>query len=83
MSKLTLDSVEWKEFKLIDLFDIKDGYYNKKPPTEIGGEIPFLGATQSNNGITGFYSTETINRYDKVGKVSSKDKEKEYLLGTV
>ena len=81
MSKLTLDSVEWKEFKLIDLFDIKDGYYNKKPPTEIGGEIPFLGATQSNNGITGFYSTETINRYDKVGKVSSKDKEKRIFAG--
>lgn len=81
MSKLTLDSVEWKEFKLIDLFDIKDGYYNKKPPAEIGGEIPFLGATQSNNGITGFYSTETINRYDKVGKVSSKDKEKRIFAG--
>ena len=81
MSKLTLDSVEWKEFKLIDLFDIKDGYYNKKPPAEIGGEIPFLGATQSNNGITGFYSAETINRYDKVGKVSSKDKEKRIFAG--
>ena len=81
MSKLTLDSVVWKEFKLIDLFDIKDGYYNKKPPAEIGGEIPFLGATQSNNGITGFYSAETINRYDKVGKVSSKDKEKRIFAG--
>ena len=76
MSDLKLTDIEWKIFNFIDLFDIKDGYYNKKPPLEKNGTIPFLGATQYDNGITGFYSQETIENYDKVGNVSSKDKSK-------
>ncbi|MGX7112802.1 restriction endonuclease subunit S [Gemella cuniculi] len=71
MSKLTLDSVEWKEFKLIDIFDIKDGYYNKKPPIDIDGDIPFLGATKYDNGITGYYNFQTIKKWDKVGNINS------------
>lgn len=73
MSKLKLIDVEWGEFKLIDIFDIKDGYYNKKPPLDKDGTIPFLGATQNNNGITAFYRQETIEKWDKVGNLSSKD----------
>ena len=45
MSKLKLTDVEWEGFDLIDIFDIKDGYYNKKPPLDKDGTIPFLGAT--------------------------------------
>lgn len=73
MTELKLTDVEWKVFNLIDIFDIKDGYYNKKPPLDKEGTIPFLGATQYDNGITGFYKKETIEQYDKVGKISSKD----------
>lgn len=73
MSKLKLTDVEWGEFKLIDIFDIKDGYYNKKPPLDKDGTIPFLGATQNNNGVTAFYRKETIEKWDKVGNLSSKD----------
>ena len=73
MSKLKLTDVEWGEFKLIDIFDIKDGYYNKKPPLDKDGTIPFLGATQNNNGVTAFYRQETIEKWDKVGNLSSKD----------
>ena len=73
MSKLKLTDVEWEEFNLIDIFDIKDGYYNKKPPLDKDGTIPFLGATQNNNGVTAFYRKETIEKWDKVGNLSSKD----------
>lgn len=73
MSKLKLTDVEWGEFKVKDIFDIKDGYYNKKPPLDKDGTIPFLGATQNNNGITAFYRQETIEKWDKVGNLSSKD----------
>lgn len=76
MNKLKLTDVEWEIFNFIDIFDIKDGYYNKKPPLEENGTIPFLGATQYDNGITGFYRKETIENYDKVGNISSKDKSK-------
>lgn len=73
MSKLKLTDVEWEGFNLIDIFDIKDGYYNKKPPLDKDGTIPFLGATQNNNGVTAFYRKETIENWDKVGNLSSKD----------
>lgn len=73
MSKLKLTDVEWEGFDLIDIFDIKDGYYNKKPPLDKDGTIPFLGATQNNNGVTAFYRKETIENWDKVGNLSSKD----------
>lgn len=55
-TKLILDSVEWKEFKINDVFEIKDGYYNKKPPKDTDGIIPFLSASQYNNGISEFYN---------------------------
>lgn len=72
VSKLSLDSVEWGEFKLIDIFEIKDGYYNKKPPIneKTKSTIPFLGATKYENGITAFYDLETIKKWDKVGKIN-------------
>ncbi|WP_170240441.1 restriction endonuclease subunit S [Streptococcus hyovaginalis] len=81
MTRLKLTDVEWGEFKLIDIFDIKDGYYNKKPPLDKYGTIPFLGATQNNNGVTAFYKVETIEKWDKVGNISSKDINKRFFDG--
>lgn len=81
MSKLKLTDVEWEGFDLIDIFDIKDGYYNKKPPLDKDGTIPFLGATQNNNGVTAFYRKETIENWDKVGNLSSKDVHLRFFLG--
>lgn len=50
----------WKEFEFSKLFDIKKGYFNKKPEHFIEGNIPFLGATEKNNGVTELYSLEDI-----------------------
>ena len=55
-----IDSKVWKEYKYIDIFDIKKGFYNKKPEHTIDGNIPFIGATDSNNGVTEYYSIEDI-----------------------
>lgn len=30
MTNLKLTDREWREFNMVDIFDIKDGYYNKK-----------------------------------------------------
>ena len=83
MSKLSLDSVEWGEFKLIDIFEIKDGYYNKKPPINVKTKstIPFLGATKYENGITAFYDLETIKKWDKVGKINTHNYEDRLYRG--
>lgn len=52
----------------------------KNPPVE-GGRIPFLSATQYNNGISTFYTEEIILAYDKVGKKTSKDIDKRIFDG--
>lgn len=81
-NKYDLNSVEWWEFEIKYLFDIKDWYYNKKPPEEMSKEntIPFLWATQDNNWITGFYSRKTVEEYDKVWlKYNNKDVYKRFF----
>ena len=82
MSKeLKLTDREWKEFCFSDIFEIVDGYYNKKPPVSEDGTLPFLGATQSQNGLTGFTSAELVMRYDKVGGTSMPDRQKRLYRG--
>ena len=47
---MNLDTAKWKLFDFVKIFDIKKGFYNKKPESSGVGTIPFLGATDSNNG---------------------------------
>ena len=58
-----LDSKQWREFNIAQLFDIYSGKrlesYNQQ-----SGNIPFIGATDSNNGITNFVSN-TNSSLDK------------------
>ena len=49
------DKVEWKEFFLSDICNINSGVRLTKADTQ-DGNIPFIGATDSNNGITNFIS---------------------------
>ena len=69
----TLEAREWKEFLFSDVFKIVDGYYNKKPPTDKKGRLPFLGATQYSNGLTGFTTEHNVKLYDKVGGTTMPD----------
>ena len=63
----SLNVSEWKEFIFTDIFTLKGGFYNKKPEHSIDGCIPFLASTESNNGVTEYYSIEDIRGWDKVG----------------
>lgn len=64
---MELTDREWKCFDFVDIFDIHGGYYNKKPDMADGGTIPFLGATENNNGITGWCSIQEIERASRAG----------------
>lgn len=76
-----LEDREWKEFHFKDVFYIVDGYYNKKPSMEENGRLPFLGATQYNNGVTGMTSKDNVRLRDKVGGDSVNDVEKRFYAG--
>lgn len=62
-----LSEKEWKTFLINDIFIIKHGFYNKKPPMNVQGKIPFIGATGENNGITGFCTMKAVESNSKVG----------------
>ena len=49
------DKVEWKEFFLSDICNINSGVRLTKADTQ-ASNIPFIGETDSNNGITNFIS---------------------------
>jgi hypothetical protein len=64
---MKIDTSNWQEFIFKDIFDIKKGFYNKKPEHTIDGNIPFLGATEKNNGVTEYYSIIDIENSSKNG----------------
>ena len=53
---LALDSAKWKEYYIDDIFTIGAGKRLTKADMD-SGNIPFVGATDSNNGITGWIAT--------------------------
>lgn len=63
----SLNEKEWREFDFAEIFDIKKGFYNKKPEDSGNGTIPFLGATDSNNGVTRFLTLDEIANSTKTG----------------
>lgn len=62
-----LDTNSWKYFRFDEIFDIQKGFYNKKPEHIANGDIPFIGATDTNNGITSLCDEETIEATSKTG----------------
>ncbi len=58
--KITLDVEKWKWFRYDEAFIIEKWYYNRKPEQIENGEIIFIGATESNNGITSLHSEEDV-----------------------
>jgi hypothetical protein len=62
---------KWAAFRYDEIFVIKKGYYNKKPPAAAAdgeGCVPFIGASESNNGITSYHRLEDIEGYGRGGE---------------
>jgi hypothetical protein len=69
-----LNTATWKVFRYDEIFEIKKGYYNKKPPNFEGpGGIPFIGATDKRNGITAFISYANLVKYSRDGTVKENE----------
>ncbi|HDR1923782.1 TPA: restriction endonuclease subunit S [Pasteurella multocida] len=75
-NKKSLDFSKWETFKFSEIFNIRKGFYNKKPLHLINTDttlktstrnIPFLGASEKNNGITEYYSRSEIEKATKTG----------------
>ena len=57
---MELGNIEWREFFIEDVFKIKSGKRLTKSDM-ISGNIPFIGATDSNNGITEFIANKNTS----------------------
>lgn len=58
----------FEKFLFPTVFKIEKGFYNKKPTSNYTDKnIPFLGATAFNNGISDFYNIDDIEKASKVG----------------
>ena len=68
---MNLDFSNWEEFLFDEIFDIKKGFYNKKPEHFEEGYIRFLGATDKNNGITEYYSLDEIKLPQLLQRISN------------
>ena len=68
----------WESFRFDEIFIIKGGFYNKRPKFSSDAQIPFIGATNTNNGVTGFCTFEDIENSSKTG--SGKNHELKYKL---
>lgn len=55
--KLSLSKHEWRLFKYPEIFNVVKGHYNNRPEIDENG-LPFISATESNNGITDFVVKE-------------------------
>lgn len=54
-TRIKLNSVDWKEFRISDVMDVLSGV-RLTTSDMTTGDIPFIGATDSNNGITNWTS---------------------------
>lgn len=71
--KLDLSKDSWRWFTYDQIFEIKKGFYNKKPEESGVGTIPFIGATDSNNGITSMHTMQEIEIASKTGDAPNQD----------
>lgn len=55
-----LDDTEWKYFKYCEVFEIKKGLRLTKANMQVGS-TPFIGSTDSNNGLTNFVGQKPIH----------------------
>ena len=78
---LNLNDREWKAFPFSKIFNIKGGFYNKKPVADSKGNIPFAGATEANNGLTQFCSYNEIEKTSKTGDGNNANIDKKIFQG--
>lgn len=62
-----IDTRDWEFFDFPKVFRMENGFYNKKPESSGEGTIPFIGATDKNNGVTDYFTIEEIESASKTG----------------
>src|SRR6185436_4824234 len=81
---ILFDTSKWKTFKYggnDGIFEIRNGYYNKKPDHIEDGNIPFIGSSMFNNGVTEYYSLYEIENTNKSEQSTEHDLNEKIFTG--
>ena len=73
---IKLTNRKWEWFKYggeQGIFDIKKGFYNRKPESSERGKIPFISATEYNNGVSSYHTKDEIRKTSKAGSGKNHD----------
>lgn len=77
----TMMTNTWKCFRYDEIFQIRKGFYNKKPEAVPHGDIPFIGATDFNNGVTSWHTLDEIEVASKDGSEKNQPLESKIFDG--
>ena len=78
---ISLDGVQWKWFRYDEIFDIKKGFYNKKPEESGVRKITLSGATDKNESITSMHTLEEIEAASKTGDTPNQELSEKIFSG--
>lgn len=81
---IPLTTKKWKSFSYGGkggLFEVRGGYYNKKPDHTEVGDIPFIGASEFKNGVTEYYSLYDIESSGRDEKTLESELEQKLFKG--
>ena len=67
LENIMLNARKWQWFRYDMIFDIRKGFYNKKPESHTGNNVPFIGAIDNNNGVSEYYDIQDIDEASKTG----------------
>lgn len=62
-----INMIFWKRFQLQDLFDIERGRGPRRKDLNGSGSTPFISSSDSNNGLTGFTTIQSIHKGNTIG----------------
>ena len=64
MNNQNLNIKNWKPYIFSEIFDIEKGFYNNRPEKGEGEQIPFISASEYNNGITDYVNKNNVKIFE-------------------
>lgn len=65
MNSQNLNIKNWKEYLFGEIFDVEKGFYNNRPEQDEEEKIPFVSASEYNNGITDYVNKNNTKIFER------------------
>ena len=65
MNSKGLNTREWKTYLFDEVFDVEKGFYNNRPEKDEKEKVPFVSASEYNNGITDYVNKNNTKIFRK------------------